>query len=406
MPDFIDNYVAATAAVPSPEAYRLWSAITAVSGVLERKVWTMGAARAIYPNLYTILVGPPGSGKTNAIIPIRTIWTKMQGLSISPDNVTKASLIDVLSRSIRTVMNGSSVPYIFSSIVVPCDEFGVFISRHDLEFISVLNNIYSNPDAYNEERRTSGKIEITKPNIVILAGTQPDFLNSILPEEAWGMGFTSRLIMIYSGETLATDLFSYITSESSTLVTELLRIFELKGEMAWSRNAIDEINAWNRHDCPPTPTHSKLLHYNRRRALHVIKLSMISAAARGSNMKVTVEDFERARDWLLVAEITMPDIFRAMGQRSDLQVIADMHFHLYRKWSSVALDKRVPLKDQDLYKFLHARVPSEKIAKLIEVAAKTGYIRQGTYPGEWVPNPLGGFGDPGDASGPDFSRKT
>ena len=37
MPDFIETYVQETAKVPSPEIYRLWSAITCVSGVLERK---------------------------------------------------------------------------------------------------------------------------------------------------------------------------------------------------------------------------------------------------------------------------------------------------------------------------------------------------------------------------------
>jgi hypothetical protein len=88
----------------------------------------------------------------------------------------------------------------------------------------------------------------------------------------------------------------------------------------------------------------------------------------------------------------MPDIFRAMGQKSDSQVLLDMHFHLYRSWSSVALANREALHDKDLYDFLHTRVPSEKIQRLIDVAHKTGYIRQGRYPGEWIPNPLGNIG--------------
>ena len=115
---------------------------------------------------------------------------------------------------------------------------------------------------------------------------------------------------------------------------------------------------------------------------------MISAASRSPELHVTVEDFERAKSWILEVEVLMPDIFRAMGQRSDSQVIADMHFALYRKWSSVALDKRKPLKDRDLYDFLHTRVPSGNIAKLIDVAEKTGYLRKGTYPDEWIPELL------------------
>lgn len=376
----------------SPEIYRLWSAITAISAVLERKVWTTGSDGPIYPNLFTVLVGPPGSGKTNAIRPIRELWSRVTALNLAADNVTKAALIDALSRALRTVLNGSTTAYTFSALTVPCSEFGVFFTHHDLEFLSVLNHIYDAPSSYREERRTAGIIEIVKPYLVILAGTQPDYLNAFLPDAAWGMGFTSRLILIYSGDTPTADLFALNASSSSTLSPQLNKIFECKGEFVWSKNAIDELNAWNNAGCPPAPTHTKLLNYNARRAIHVLKLAMISAVSRSLELHVTVEDVERAKDWLIAAEIPMPDIFRAMGQRSDMQILGDMHFHLYRAWSSVALDKRQPLHDRDIYEFLHSRVPSEKIKNLIEVAEKSGYIRRGTYPGEWVPNLMTGFG--------------
>jgi hypothetical protein len=391
--DFIDSYVAETASVPSPKLYRLWSAITAVSGVLERKVFTTGSAGPIYPNLLTILVGPPASGKTNAIRPIRDLWSRMKGLNLAPDNVTKAALIDALSRSLRTIITGSSSAYTFSSMVVPCSEFGVFFTHHDLEFLSVLNHIYDNPAGYREERRTAGIIEIIRPYLVVLAGTQPDFLNSFLPEEAWGMGFTSRLIMIYADAVPPADLFSQIEIKSSSLEGKLAEIFAYKGEFQWTQNAIDEINAWNRAGCPPKPTHSKLHHYTTRRALHTIKLAMVSSAARCTGeLIVTVDDFERAKDWLIEAEIPMPDIFRAMGLKSDAQIITDMHYHLYRVYSSVAIDKRKPLTTAALYEFLHTRVPSNNIKNLIEVAERTGYIRKGPYPDEWIPCAITSFG--------------
>lgn len=392
MPDFIETYVQETAKVPSPEIYRLWSAITCVSGVLERKAWTMGSAGQIFPNLFTILVGPPASGKDNAIRPIRELWSKVSGLNLSPDNVTKAALVDALSKSLRTVINGSSDAYTFSCMVIPCPEFGVFFTHHDLEFLSVLNHIYTSPPMYREERRTSGVVEVIKPHLVLLAGTQPDYLNSFLPEEAWGMGFTSRLIMIYADAAPAADLFSFVTTQASNLVVQLRRIFNLKGEFVWSKQAIDEINAWNRVGCPPAPDHSKLLHYNGRRALHMIKLSMISAVSRSEELHVTVDDFERARDWLLQAETAMPDIFRAMGQRSDQQILADLHLYLYRLWSSVALDKRKPLNTKDIYQFLHTHVTGDRIARLMDIAEKLGYIQKGKYPDEWIPCPLSNFG--------------
>lgn len=392
MPDWVDFYVAETSKVPSPEIYRLWAAITAISGVLERKVWTTGSAGPIYPNLFTVLVGPPASGKDNAIRPIREIWAKMQGLNLSPDNVTKAALLDALSRSLRTIINGTNEAYSFSCMVAPIPEFGVFFSRHDTEFLSVLNHLYMSPSMYREERRTHGVVEINKPHLVLLAGTQPDFLNSFLPEEAWGMGFTSRLIMIYADGAPPSDLFSFTAINSKDLVTLLRVIFDMKGEFIWDKATVEEINAWNRAGCPPTPGHTKLIHYNGRRTLHAIKLSMISAASRAASLHVTVEDFERAREWLLGAEAVMPDIFRAMGQRSDQQILEDLHLHLYRLWSSVALEKRKPLHTKDIYTYLHTRVTTDRIPRLMDAAEKLGYIARGKYPDEWIPRPLGNFG--------------
>jgi hypothetical protein len=306
--------------------------------------------------------------------------------------VTKAALIDALSKSLRTVINGADTAYSFSCMVLPVPEFGVFFTHHDLEFLSVLNHIYMSPPLYREERRTSGVVEVIKPHLIMLAGTQPDYLNTFLPDEAWGMGFTSRLLMIYAEGAPPADLFSYTAVDISPMVTHLKRVFELKGEFVWSKNAIDEINAWNRSGCPPTPEHSKLLHYNGRRALHVIKLSMISAISRGSELHVTIDDFERAKDWLLEAEAVMPDIFRAMGARSDQQILADLHLHLYRLWSSVAIDKRKPVLTKDIYQFLYSRVTGDRIPKLMDVAEKVGYLQRGKYPDEWVPRPFGQMG--------------
>lgn len=389
MGDFIETHVAESAHVPSPEIYRRWAAITAVSGALERKVWTRGSAALIYPNLFTVLVGQPGSGKDNAIRPIRDFWAKTQGLHISPDNVTKASLIDALSRAVRTVMNADSTEcQIFSALSVAAPEFGVFFTKYDLEFLSTISSLWMSPPNYVEERRTSGTVEIAKPHLVMLSGTQPDFINSLLPEEAWGQGFAARLIMVYSPGAPLVDLFDSMEYDNSHLISKINEIFNLSGEFKWTDKAKNAMRLWHKDGCPPEPEHSRLSYYKTRRPVHCMKLCMISAASDSCQLLVTENDVERAKDWLIAAEKTMPDIFRAMGAKSDNQLIQDLHYFMYQKYSSVVRDKRKPISDEEVHQFLLTRATSERIGTIIAMAQKTGHISQGQYPGEWVPNEM------------------
>ena len=386
----------ATKDLPSPSEFRLWSAITTVSGVMERKVWTQGSGGRMYPNLFTLLIGAPSSGKTQSINQSRGVWTHVKGegapphLVLSPDNVTKASLIDGLFSSRRTVMNGDATTcYTFSSLTVPCSEFGVFFSHHDLEFLSNLSNLYDDPPTYRETRRTDDlDIQVDKPHLVILAGCTPDFLGSFMPEEAWGQGFAARLLLIYSAAVLTKDLFSKRDVDVEKLSLALKPMFNLTGEFMWSEEARREINAWHNAGGPPVPRHSRLQHYNGRRSLHLMKLSMISAAAAGHGLTIELEDFERAKDWLLTAEEHMPDVFKAMSQKSDIQVIKDMHYALYRSWSAMPLEKRKPFHMNTLTKFLAHRVPAAIIQRIIETAVAAGFFAKGAYPDEYIPRPL------------------
>lgn len=297
--------------------------------------------------------------------------------------------MDVFVKALRTDVNaaGNSASA-YSPLTVACSEFGVFFTSHDTEFLSVINELYECPPDYTEERRTSTDVTITKPNLVIMAGTQPDFLGSFLPEEAWGMGFTSRLIMIYSGESPGINILGPRADHSVThLKPALENIFKLHGEFLWDEDALNELNAWSRSGCTPMVTHNKLKHYNARRAIHTVKLSMIAAVSRTGAQTVTLEDFERAQDWLLTAEKKMPDIFHSMAQRSDAQVIEDLHYHIYQIYSAVSRENRKPIRDEVLKDFLSKRVPSWQVDKIIELAAGMGLIKQGNMPDEWIPRP-------------------
>ena len=392
--DWITSYMDATSHLRSPESFRLWTAIATIAATLERRVWTETDVDPLYPNLYTILAGSPASGKTIMVGTARKLLAdlvKPGGLHLGPDNPTKASFMAALENCAKASINGMGVN-MYSAMTVLCRELGVIISKYDKDFVADLTDLYDNPPSYIAPRAVSKSVSIEAPTLNILACATPDALGDIIPENAWGQGFTSRIIFIYGTkpETYR-DMFAKRREAELTKLRKELKIFfeELHGEFLWEVEAQDAIRHWfNVEKMAPEPTYSKLINYKGRRNEHVMKLAMISAVSAGHGLTVTLEDYNRAKGWLLSAEETMPDVFRAIAQKSDAQLLQDCHYYFQTKWGIVARDKRQPIKERDIWDWFQTRVPADRIPAMLVTLEKTGLFRRGVFGGDWVPNPL------------------
>jgi hypothetical protein len=384
--DWIERFLEYTDGITSPEIFRLWGGISAVAGALERRVWVRTARSDLYPSLYVLLVASPGVGKSEILKIVKSLWSDARKFHPAPDNVTKASLLDCLAEADRKIINGEGL-FEYHTLLVASLEFGVLVPAHDLEFLNVLNHIYDCPKDYREVRRTTNKnLEIINPQLNIVAGTQPAYLSSLMPEEAWAMGFTSRLIMVYSSEAPEVSLFGDNdprVEEYNWLVARLREMATLMGPFTWEESAKSALEKWVKAKLPPVPDHSKLTHYTPRRVLHAIKLAMVSTVARSCKLHITLADVERAKFWLLQAERIMPDIFREMIQRSDAQVIQELHFFAWRLWLK---ENKVPVHESRLISFLKNRLPSEKVLRVLEIATKSGML-QSEGGGLYTPRP-------------------
>lgn len=386
--DLISDFMALTETDNTPDLFRRWCAISMVAGGLERRVWTIASSRGgqpqyTFPNLYTMLVAPPGVGKY-IIEDIRELWssamepgTSKSAFCVAPNNMTKASMIDRLAKSTRTRLLASGPPVEYNSLLIAAEEFGIFLPSYDQEFIGVLNGLYNNPPLYSEERRHGPvrEVSISFPQLNILGGAQPGWLASIFPDLAWQMGLASRIIMVFAAEGPKADLFVQSTDNSSSrqqIIKRLGTLSQLYGEVEWAPEAITKISAWHKADGPPAPQHSRLADYNRRRTLHVIKLSLISAVSRpGRLAKIELIDVERAIEWLLEVEKYLPDIFRAMKGKSDAQVIEELYNYILGIYKQTG---EKPVNQSKLYLFLSQSVPSEKIKGLLEIAERSNVI--------------------------------
>lgn len=392
--DFVDSFLSATEDIRSPYSFRLWTAIATIAATLERRVWTETDVRPLYPNLYTILTGTPASGKTIMVSISKELLVDLTGpnrLHLGPDNPTKASFLDALENSAKPSINGMGIP-IYSAMTVLCLELGVLIAKYEKEFVADLTTLYDNPPNYSAPRRVSKSVNLEAPTVNILAAATPDAIGDIMPESAWGQGFTSRLIFVYGSEPdIYRDMFRKPKERSFNDLKENLKTYYnmLHGPFDWEPDAQDTIRHWfNIEKLAPVPTYSRLVNYRGRRNEHAMKLAMISAVSAGNGLTVTKADFLRGRQWLLDAEKTMPDVFRAMAQKSDAQLLQDCHHWAYSRYSRVTREKRLPLKERELWEWFEDKTTHEKIQGLLNTLERTGRFRRGFVPGDWIPEPF------------------
>jgi len=364
--------------LPTPKIFREWAAITAVGATIERKMW-IDTGQVLFPNLYTVLIGPSGKGKTRVIdYANATIRKAIDNFFFAPTSVTRASLIDVLAESKRKLpfMGRDREMVEYNTLFVSIDELTAFMPEYNSDIVSALTKFYDG-NWYKEAKRVGHvRHDIDKPNMSILTGSTPTSLMKVLKQDVWSQGFTGRTFMVYSSENKDFNpLARRKVEEHPGLGHDIQIIFSMYGEVSWTDEYNELQDEWFKNGSGP-PDHPLLENYNNRRKSHLYKLSMISSADRGDDYTLRKEDFLRAREWLTGVEREMTKVFESGYITGDRQAMDEIVAYLKREgprsW------KQIEFKASLL-------VETYKLDKLLDVMVRTGMIRD-SGGNKWIAN--------------------
>lgn len=354
-----------------------------VAGALERKVWLKlrGWQRVLYPNLYVVLVGGPGIGKTDALRGVRQFWETLPNLHVAPSSVSRASLSDALADAARAMLNPVTGEFQkFNSLQVCAEEFGTFLSQYESEFMSTLNHLYDCIRYSEKKRSMKEEILIPAPQLTIVAATTPTWLGSTLPETAWSEGFASRVTLVFSAERIRLDPFAYNPKNEELegeLVEDLLAIHDLFGQLQIDEDFVGLFRTWYMEYCPPIPEHPRLEHYLPRRHIHFLKLCIVMCVSRSSEMVLRKEDYFAAMELLIDTEAQMPEVFKAIKYNSDANVIDEVYAYIWQVYTK----EQTGVSAHRIYRFIAERAPSYAVEHIFTSMTKSRII---------VPDSVGG----------------
>lgn len=368
---WIDRFVEYTDNLEAPVLFRKWTAIATIAAALEQRVWLTTSDR-LYPNLYTILVGHPGVGKTRTIMKGRAFLDELEGFHIAPTSMKMASLVDALLAAKRNIVRHYPVQSSeeFHSMSLLMDEWGSFMHAYDDELVAGLTTFYDVTVPYEQHRRGKEiRIKIPRPQLNILAGSTPVNLIKFMPDYAWDQGFTSRIILVFSGERNMVDDFAVISGETPPdLIHDIKVIFNLYGEFEVTKEYQDLVNAWRENDEQPKPSHPKLSHYNTRRRAHLYKLSMVAAVDSGDALVLRGSDFHRALGWLHEIEVFMPDVFAAGATSVDARAMDEIEDFVSRQGK--------PVTEHRVLRFASNILPAHSLIKVLYIMQVSGRLKQ------------------------------
>ena len=94
---------------------------------------------------------------------------------------------------------------------------------------------------------------------------------------------------------------------------------------------------------------------------------MVAAVDKSNSLFLTKEDFNRAMGWLLQAEETMPDIFKAGAIASDSLAMDEIYHYI------LIAGKSVP--EHRIVNFARERVPAHSVMRVLEIMERSGMIQ-------------------------------
>lgn len=329
--DLISEYISyASESSEVPATFHRWAVIAGIGAFLGRQYYFHHGHFTLYPNIYAMLIGSPGTRKSSAIKLMKKILIEAGYNTVAADKTTKEKFLMDLAGETgdfdgtgksklspeelldQNLFGGGEETNGDAEVFIMADEFNDFFGNGNIEFISLLGTLWDYSGVYRNRIKNGKSISINNPTISILGGNTPTGFSLAFPTEILGQGFFSRILLIHgepNGKRIAFPK-SPDQLETSGLIKRLrdIRLHSI-GQAKLGSTAeklLERIYNTNSFGVDDVRFQS----YSNRRFTHLLKLCLITSASRFSQ-EITETDIIYANTMLCYAEHLMP---RALGE--------------------------------------------------------------------------------------------
>lgn len=240
---FLHDYNIFTSGNEAPQIFHRWAALSCLSHAVGRKVWVQwGILGNVYPHLYLIFVGDPGSKKSTAMNIAKNLILALQDIPIAGASITREALCQLMgnekSDRCQKVFKLNDKPVRYSQMSIFANELVNLINSggNPIGMIDFFTDVWDQ-DVYTVETKNKGTDAIIGPYISILGCLTPTTIRDLMSQKVVSGGMTRRCIFVLANKPERAVAFPEITPEQlaarERIVNHLKYVKTLQGEFVW-----------------------------------------------------------------------------------------------------------------------------------------------------------------------------
>lgn len=343
--NWLATYSEYTKASEAPRSFHVWTGISTIAAVLQRKVWIEQRIFQWTPNFYIIFVGPAGVVTKSTTVKIgANLLRDIDGVTFGPNSLTWNALTEAMSKAQKAVPvtpgdMGSELLHM-SCITCSVGELGTFLDPSDRKMVDVFTDLWDGQKGvWEHSTKTQGTTTIANPWLNIIAATTPSWLKENFPESMIGGGLTSRIVFVYGSQKQQFIPYPSLLQqkeEFESLEADLIHDLKLMNEMQGEYILTDDAMAWGaawyeKHWGEPEGVlaNARFEGYRARKQTHLHKLAIVVAASKSNDLVITSGDLKTAANMVTLLETDMLKVFESIGATEESKHTMDLVNILY-----------------------------------------------------------------------------
>ncbi len=384
-PHWIHGYLHHQRQAESPIRFHFWTAVFTVAAALQRKVWIDELKFQWTPNMYIILVGPPGvAAKSTTMRQGLSMLEHVPDIRFGPQSMTWQALLESFAQAQTSLpIDGEDRP--MACISVGIGELGTFFDPQNKELTDQLTALWDGQlERLGRRTRKDGEVVVINPWLNLIACTTPAWLQERFPKVAIGGGLTSRIVFVYGDRPRRLIAYPSQEAESETykaeqkaLIYDLKHIATLQGQYRLTPEAISYGTKWyadlKTGKLPDHLRSGRFDGYVSRKQSHVHKLAIVLAASKRDDLIITLEDLKEAEKHVAEIEPDMAKVFDSIGAHESAQTVSEIEAYIERAGQ---------VTSTELWKSFYTTMDHYAFRNAVDAAAAAGIISIMPIPGE------------------------